>query len=33
MSIGVTLVNAVFGLLVAWVLTRDDFPASAWSTR
>jgi sulfate/thiosulfate transport system permease protein len=24
-SIGVTLVNAVFGLLVAWVLTRDDF--------
>jgi sulfate transport system permease protein len=25
-SIGVTLVNAVFGLLVAWVLTRDDFP-------
>ncbi|MBI3215655.1 MAG: sulfate ABC transporter permease subunit CysT [Mycobacterium sp.] len=26
-SIGVTLINAVFGLLVAWVLTRDDFPA------
>ena len=25
-SIGVTLVNLVFGLLVAWVLTRDDFP-------
>ena len=25
-SIGVTLVNAVFGLLVAWVLTRDEFP-------
>ena len=25
-SIVVTLVNAVFGLLVAWVLTRDDFP-------
>ncbi|APE14272.1 sulfate ABC transporter permease subunit CysT [Mycolicibacterium pallens] len=25
-SVGVTLVNAVFGLLVAWVLTRDDFP-------
>lgn len=25
-SIGVTLVNAVFGLIVAWVLTRDDFP-------
>ncbi|AQT79521.1 sulfate ABC transporter permease subunit CysT [Mycolicibacterium litorale] len=25
-SIGVTVVNAVFGLLVAWVLTRDDFP-------
>ena len=25
-SIGVTLINAVFGLLVAWVLTRDDFP-------
>ena len=23
---GVTAVNAVFGLLVAWVLTRDDFP-------
>jgi sulfate transport system permease protein len=26
-SVGVTLVNLVFGLLVAWVLTRDDFPA------
>ncbi len=25
-AIGVTLVNAVFGLLVAWVLTRDAFP-------
>jgi sulfate transport system permease protein len=25
-SLGVTLINAVFGLLVAWVLTRDDFP-------
>ncbi len=25
-SIGVTIVNAFFGLLVAWVLTRDDFP-------
>jgi sulfate/thiosulfate transport system permease protein len=25
-SIGVTLVNAVFGLLVAWILTRDEFP-------
>jgi sulfate transport system permease protein len=25
-SVGVTLVNMVFGLLVAWVLTRDDFP-------
>src|SRR5690348_7816082 len=25
-SIGVSLVNLVFGLLVAWVLTRDDFP-------
>ena len=24
-SAGVTLVNLVFGLLVAWVLTRDDF--------
>ncbi len=24
-SLGVTAVNAVFGLLVAWVLTRDDF--------
>lgn len=23
---GVTLINAVFGLLVAWVLTRDEFP-------
>lgn len=25
-SAGVTLVNLVFGLVVAWVLTRDDFP-------
>jgi sulfate transport system permease protein len=25
-SIGVAVVNLVFGLLVAWVLTRDDFP-------
>jgi sulfate transport system permease protein len=25
-AVGVTLVNTVFGLLVAWVLTRDDFP-------
>ncbi|MCV7281289.1 sulfate ABC transporter permease subunit CysT [Mycolicibacterium flavescens] len=25
-SFGVTAVNMVFGLLVAWVLTRDDFP-------
>ena len=25
-AVGVTLVNSVFGLLVAWVLTRDDFP-------
>ena len=25
-SIGVTIINGVFGLLVAWVLTRDDFP-------
>src|ERR1700740_2615370 len=25
-STGVTLVNVVFGLLVAWVLARDDFP-------
>ena len=25
-SAGVALVNLVFGLLVAWVLTRDDFP-------
>ena len=25
-SIGVTLVNTVFGLLLAWVLTRDSFP-------
>jgi sulfate transport system permease protein len=25
-SAGVTVVNLVFGLLVAWVLTRDEFP-------
>lgn len=25
-SAGVSVVNVVFGLLVAWVLTRDDFP-------
>ncbi|CAN3129861.1 sulfate ABC transporter permease subunit CysT [Mycobacterium sp. smrl_JER01] len=25
-SVGVTVINGVFGLLVAWVLTRDDFP-------
>jgi sulfate transport system permease protein len=25
-SIGVTLINAVVGVIVAWVLTRDDFP-------
>jgi len=25
-AVGVTVVNATFGLLVAWVLTRDDFP-------
>jgi sulfate transport system permease protein len=25
-SVGVTVVNLVFGLLVAWVLTRDEFP-------
>lgn len=25
-SVAVTAVNLVFGLLVAWVLTRDDFP-------
>jgi len=25
-SVAVTLVNLVFGLLVAWVLTRDEFP-------
>ena len=25
-SVSVTLINLVFGLLVAWVLTRDDFP-------
>ncbi|MGK2867713.1 MAG: molybdate ABC transporter permease subunit, partial [Mycobacterium sp.] len=25
-SIGVTLVNVFFGLLIAWVLVRDDFP-------
>lgn len=26
MSVAVALINTVFGLLVAWVLTRDDFP-------
>jgi sulfate/thiosulfate transport system permease protein len=25
-SAGVSVINVVFGLLVAWVLTRDDFP-------
>ncbi|MDT5072745.1 MAG: sulfate/thiosulfate transport system permease protein, partial [Mycobacterium sp.] len=25
-SVGVTVINLFFGLLVAWVLTRDDFP-------
>ena len=25
-SVGVTVVNVVFGLLIAWVLVRDDFP-------
>ncbi|AFM18113.1 sulfate ABC transporter, permease protein CysT [Mycolicibacterium chubuense NBB4] len=25
-SVGVTVVNGIFGLIVAWVLTRDDFP-------
>lgn len=25
-AVGVTVVNAFFGLLVAWVLTRDQFP-------
>jgi sulfate transport system permease protein len=25
-SVAVAVINAVFGLLVAWVLTRDDFP-------
>jgi sulfate transport system permease protein len=25
-SIGVTVINLIFGLLVAWVLTRDAFP-------
>jgi sulfate/thiosulfate transport system permease protein len=25
-SVGVTAINVFFGLLVAWVLTRDDFP-------
>ncbi len=25
-SVAVALINTVFGLLVAWVLTRDDFP-------
>jgi len=25
-SVGVTVLNLVFGLLIAWVLVRDDFP-------
>jgi sulfate transport system permease protein len=25
-SVGVTVVNVAFGLLIAWVLVRDDFP-------
>ena len=25
-SVGVTVINGIFGLIVAWVLTRDDFP-------
>ncbi len=25
-SVGVAIVNSIFGLLVAWVLTRDEFP-------
>src|ERR1700754_3406664 len=29
-SIGVTAVNLVFGLLVAWVLTRDEFPGKRY---
>ena len=28
-SAGVTVVNLAFGLIVAWVLTRDDFPGKA----
>ena len=31
-SVGVAIVNSIFGLLVAWVLTRDEFPVSGWST-
>ncbi|EUA33288.1 putative sulfate-transport membrane protein ABC transporter cysT [Mycobacterium xenopi 4042] len=30
-SAGVTLLNLPFGLLIAWVLVRDDFPASGLS--
>jgi sulfate transport system permease protein len=25
-SVGVAIINSIFGLLVAWVLTRDEFP-------
>ena len=32
-SAGVTVINLVFGLLIAWVLVRDDFSVKAWSTR
>ena len=32
-AFGAALVNAVFGLLVAWVLVRYRFPAGACSTR
>src|ERR1700761_9081104 len=26
-SAGITVLNMIFGLLIAWVLVRDDFPA------
>ena len=32
-SFSVAVINLVFGLLVAWVLTRDDFPGKRWWTR
>jgi sulfate/thiosulfate transport system permease protein len=29
----VAVINLVLGLVVAWVLVRDDFPGKRWSTR